>query len=186
MIAGTARTSAYGALVVGLAADAIRSDPGWQDGRDEDAAAVGAGLRLHARVWWITGLSAELYPVAGGLARGRLSRSTTSSGGFLKDDFAPMDPDNLLCMCEKWRHHDVGRLASGDLAEALGRITARTSVIAFSHDGLFPPEDCDADRRLIPGATLHVIESPWGHYAFEMTQDARDALDRHLRELLAG
>ena len=59
-------------------------------------------------------------------------------------------------------------------------------MIPFSHDMLFPVEDCEAERRLIPGAELRVIDSPWGHYAFEMTESARTDLDRYLNELLTG
>jgi homoserine O-acetyltransferase len=182
-IAGTARTRAHNRLVVGLSEDAIRSDPAWHLGHYADAATVRAGLRLHAHVWSIAGLSHELYRTEGWRDAGFTSVDDLVARLF-EDDFAPMDPNNLLCMCAKWRHADVGRLADGDLATALGRVTAKTFVIPFSHDGLFPVEDCEGDRRLIRRAELRVIESPWGHYAFEMTASARDALDRHLRELL--
>jgi homoserine O-acetyltransferase len=88
-------------------------------------------------------------------------------------------------MCRKWIRADVSRHATGNLPEALGRISARTSVLAFSHDQLFPVADCEADARLIRGGELHVIESAWGHWGFEMTAAARGALDEHLRVLLA-
>jgi homoserine O-acetyltransferase len=87
-------------------------------------------------------------------------------------------------MCRKWIRADVSRHAAGNLPEALARISARTSVLAFSHDQLFPVADCEADARLIPDGDLHVIESAWGHWGFEMTEAARDALDGHLRALL--
>ncbi len=50
-----------------------------------------------------------------------------------------MDPNNLIWMGWKWRHGDVFRHTGGDLAAALGRITAKTMVVAFSHDMFFPP-----------------------------------------------
>jgi homoserine O-acetyltransferase len=88
-------------------------------------------------------------------------------------------------MCRKWIRADVSRHTAGDLSAALARIRARTSVVAFSHDQLFPVADCDAETRLIPAAELHVVESPWGHWSFEMTEAARRALDGHLSALLA-
>lgn len=184
VIAGTARTTAPNGLVVELAEDAIRSDPAWNGGAYSDGADVAAGLRLHARVWSVTGLSHELYRTEGWREAGFASVDDLVSRLF-EADFAPMDPNNLICMCRKWRRADVSRLAGGDLAGALSRITARTVLIAFSHDSLFPVEDLEAERRLIPRAELRLIESPWGHYAFEMTEQARAALDTHLGELLA-
>jgi homoserine O-acetyltransferase len=172
-IAGTARTTAHNAIVVGLAESALVG-----------AAAPAEGLRLHAHVWAATGLSRELYRTEGWREAGFSSLEDLVTRLF-EEDFAPMDPGNLACMCRKWRRADVSRHAGGDLAAALGRITAKTVVISFSHDQLFPVEDCDAERRLIPGAELRVIDSPWGHYTFEMTEGARSALDDHLGELLA-
>jgi homoserine O-acetyltransferase len=184
-IAGTARTTAHNGLVVQLAEEAIRSDPGWDGGRYRSAGDVREGLRLHAHVWSAMGLSHELYRSEGWREAGFTSLDDLI-GRLFEDDFGPMDPNNLVCMCRKWRRADVARLAGGDLATALGRITARTFVIVFSHDMLFPVEDCEAERRLIPGAELRVIESPWGHYSFEMTEGARTALDGCLRELLSA
>lgn len=184
-VAGTARTTAHNALVVELAEDAIRSDPAWNLGHYHDAQAVRAGLRLHAHVWSATGLSHELYRTEGWRDAGFTSVEDLVDRLF-EADFAPMDPNNLLCMCWKWRHADVARLTGGDLAAALGRITAKTFVIPFSHDLLFAVADCEAEQRLIPRSELRVIDSLWGHYTWEMTPAAQEALDVHLGSLLAG
>jgi homoserine O-acetyltransferase len=172
-IAGTGRTTPHNALVVHLAESVL-----------ERAETPQEGLRLHAHLWSATGLSHELYRTEGWREAGFTSLEDLITRLF-EDDFAPMDPANLVCMCRKWRQADVSRHSAGDLAAALGRITARTFVIPFSHDQLFPIEDCDDEHRLIPGAELRVIDSPWGHYSFEMTEATRAALDGHLRELLS-
>jgi homoserine O-acetyltransferase len=185
IVAGTAKTTAHNAIVVGLAEDAIRSDPAWQLGHYEDAAAVRAGLRLHAHVWSATGLSSELYRTEGWREAGFESLEDLVQRLF-EDDFAPMDPNNLLAMCWKWRHADVSRHTDGDLAAALGRISARTYVMPFSTDMLFTVDDCAAEQRLIPGSELRVVESLWGHYSWEATDNVRAALDRNLRDLLAA
>jgi homoserine O-acetyltransferase/O-succinyltransferase len=167
VIAGTARTTPHNALCVLLAEQALATD----------------GLELHARAWVPVGLSHELFRTEAWREAGFSSPDDLVERLFV-EDFAPMDAGNLLCQCRKWRHADVSRHGGGDLAAALSRITAKTFVIPFSHDMLFPVEDCDAERRLIPGAELHVLESFWGHYAFEITEAARIQLDAHLRDLL--
>jgi pimeloyl-ACP methyl ester carboxylesterase len=55
--------------------------------------------------------------------------------------------------------------ANTSLADALGRIRARTAVVAGRHDLYFPPADCAAEAALIPGGRLHVLESDLGHRA---------------------
>jgi homoserine O-acetyltransferase len=167
-IAGTARTTAANALQVGLA---------------EEALAAG-GLRLHAHVWASLGLSSDLYR-DGLWEEAGFTSVDDLVGRLFEADFGAQHPGNLASMCRKWIRADVSRHAAGNLPEALARISARTSVLAFSHDQLFPVADCEADARLIPGGELHVLESPWGHWSFEMTAAAHGALDEHLRALLA-
>jgi hypothetical protein len=53
----------------------------------------------------------------------------------------------------------------GRLARALGRIQARTSVIASRHDLYFTPEDCAREAALIPGAHFLLLDSDLGHRA---------------------
>ena len=53
----------------------------------------------------------------------------------------------------------------GDLAAALGRIQARTAVVAASCDLYFPPADCAAEAALIPGASFQLLDSDLGHRA---------------------
>jgi homoserine O-acetyltransferase len=51
-------------------------------------------------------------------------------------------------------------------AEALGRITARTLVIGLRSDILFPVEEQEYLAAHIPGASLTVIDSLYGHDGF--------------------
>jgi len=171
-VAGNARTTAYNALVLRFAEEAI-----------EEAPTPAEGLRRHAHVWAATGLSTELYRSEAWRDAGFTSVDDLV-GRLFEDDLASLDPGNLLSQCRKWRTFDVGRHTGGDLGEALGRIRAVSFVIPFSNDSLFPVADCEADRRLIPGAELRVIDSPWGHWSWEMTEGARSGLDGALGELL--
>jgi len=69
---------------------------------------------------------------------------------FMEAYFGVMDPNDLLTMAWKWQRGDVSRHTGGDLAAALGRITAKTLVLPISHDMFFSPEDCAAEQALIP------------------------------------
>ena len=133
-IAGTARTAAYNALVLRFAEEAIL-----------DAPTAEEGLRRHAHVWAATGLSTELFREEAWRDAGFTSVDDLVRRLF-EDDVAPMDPDNLLGMCRKWRTFDVSRHTGGDLPAALARIGARTFVMPFSNDSLFPVADCAREQ----------------------------------------
>jgi homoserine O-acetyltransferase/O-succinyltransferase len=84
------------------------------------------------------------------------------------------DPRDLIAMLDTWLAHD--------LAASLGRITARTAVVAGSHDLYFPLEDLAADADAIPGAELHVIRSELGHRAGN--PHSSPAEQRHLSRIV--
>jgi hypothetical protein len=96
---------------------------------------------------------------------------------FWEAYFAPMDPNNLIWMGWKWRHGDVSRHTSGDLAAALGRIKAKTYVVPFSRDMFFPPDDCEPEQKLIPDSKFRVVDS-LAHFAmFCMTKSDREQIE---------
>jgi len=167
LFAGTARTTPHGALVVEAAAEALQT----------------GGLAAHARYWAATGLSAEL--IRGGEWRepGYASVDDLVQRLFV-DDFAGLDPNDLLCQLGKWLRADVSRHADGDLRGALARVTARTFVVPFSHDLYFPIADCEAEQRLVRDSELHVVESPWGHYAWGTTGRQTRQIDALVARLL--
>ena len=61
--------------------------------------------------------------------------------------------------------HNVGR-DRGSLEEALSGITAKTLVISISSDILFPPTEQKFLAAQIPGASLVIINSFFGHDGF--------------------
>jgi homoserine O-acetyltransferase len=74
-------------------------------------------------------------------------------------------------------YFDLARqYGSGSLARALDGVAARTLLIAFSSDWLYPPsasqEIADALRTLGKQAEFHVIEAPYGHDCF-LLEEAR-------------
>ena len=189
-IAGTAQNTPHDFLFTKTLMDAITYDPGWQDGAYSSHTEVADGLRRHADIWAVVGLSTEFWKTE--FWRGielpdvRFTTKEEFLEGFLEAVFLQMDPNALLTMGWKWQRGDVARHTGGDLAAALGRVTAKTYVMPIDEDIFFPPRDCAAEQALVPGSELRVLPSVCGHFGlfgFEPTYLAE--VDRHLSELLA-
>ncbi|SDN49641.1 homoserine O-acetyltransferase [Klenkia soli] len=189
-IAGTAQNTPHDFLFTQTLMDAITSDPGWNGGEYASHTDVAAGLARHADIWAIMGLSTEFW--RSGFWRGielpDVSWDTFQEfqERFTRAVFGAMDPNALLSMGWKWQRGDVARHTDGDLAAALGRITAKTFVMPIDEDMFFPPRDCRREAELVPGAEVRVLPSIAGHFGlFGFEQTYLDAVDANLRELLA-
>ena len=157
-IAGTAQTTPHDFLFVRALSEAITSDPGFAGGDYASHTDVADGLRRHADVWAVMGLSTEFWktefwrgiePVVEGRGWDTFEEFQDN---FARVLFPMMDPDALPTMAWKWQRGDVARHTDGDLAAALGRVTARTFVMPIESDMFFPPRDCEAEQALTPGA----------------------------------
>ncbi|MBN9217259.1 MAG: alpha/beta fold hydrolase [Mesorhizobium sp.] len=185
-VAGTARNTDHDFIFTQTLIDAITSDPGWNGGWYRNGGDVHAGLRRHAALWAVMGWSTEFYKREIWRGIGFSSREDFVVN-FMEGYFLPMDPNALLSMAWKWQRGDVGRVAGGDLAVALGRIKAKTYVMPISTDMFFPPSDCHAEQKLIPGSEFRPIESQCGHFGLiGVEQSFTEQIDRNLRELLAS
>ncbi len=182
--AGFARTTPHNFLFVRAHEDALKSDPHWNNGFYPPGS-MAVGLRRHAQLWSVMGLSQRFYAQEVWRDYG-FSSLDDFVRRFWEAYFLPMDPNNLIAMGWKWRHGDVSRNADGDLAAALGRITARTMVVAFSDDMFFPPQDCEAEARLIPNAEYRLLETQWAHFAmFCLAASDREKIDACISDILA-
>lgn len=186
-IAATARISRHQRVFVETLKEAITSDPCWNGGWYASSAAVRDGMDRMALIVATAGWSTEFYEEERWRSVLGMSSLDDFINGLMKAYFEPMDPNVLLCAMHKWQRADVSRHAGGDLAAALARIKARTMVMPISHDGFFPPAECEADSRLVPGALLRVIQSPEGHMGLNgFERGYMEQVDRHLNELLAA
>lgn len=82
---------------------------------------------------------------------------------------------------------DGGAGTPGDLAAALGRVTA-TYVLPISTDLFLPVEHCAAEQALVPGGELRVVEDVHGHgslSALDPVPGYLPQVDAALGELLA-
>jgi homoserine O-acetyltransferase len=172
-VGGTARTTPHNRLFLLSLRQALTADPTWNgsgfDGVPE------RGLRTFALIYASWAASQAFY------RRGRHRQlGFADVDDYVERAWLPAyrrhDPRDLVAMLDVWLANDVvvaaGLAESGAddpedraLAAALGRIRARTTVLAGSHDLYFPPEDCAAEAALIPGARFALLRSDLGHRA---------------------
>jgi homoserine O-acetyltransferase len=98
------------------------------------------------------------------------------------------DANTYLYTSRALTYFDLARqYGGGSLARALDGVKARTLLIAFSSDWLYPPaasrEIADALRGLGKPAELRVIDAPYGHDCF-LLEEARQT--PMIRGFLAG
>jgi homoserine O-acetyltransferase len=184
-IAGTAQNTPHDYLFGKSLMEAITSDPGFADGEYKSNADVVAGLTRHAGIWAVMGFSTEFWKQEVWRALEFESKEAFMEG-FLEPYFTVRDPNDLLTMAWKWQHGDVTRHTNGDLAAALGRITARTFVIPINEDMFFPVRDHEAEQKHIKNSELRVVDDILGHLGlFGVAPDYMPQIDQHLGELLA-
>ncbi|PAV30801.1 hypothetical protein CIL05_03515 [Virgibacillus profundi] len=185
-IAGTAKNTQHDFLFTETLIEAITSDPGWKSGNYQSNTEIAEGLKRHANIWAVMGLSTEFYKQEKWELFGvdTLDEFIT---GFLQPFFQMMDPNALLTMAWKWQRGDVSRNTNGNLEEALGRIKAKMFIMPIDEDMFFPPRDCEAEQKMIPGSELKVVHSIAGHFGLFGGEGSyyHDQIDKHLNELLA-
>ncbi|MEM9999257.1 MAG: alpha/beta fold hydrolase [Pseudomonadota bacterium] len=186
-IAATARISMHQEIFVQALEEAIMADPNWANGWYARGSDVRDGMDRLAKIVATLGWSTQFYQEKRWQSVLGMSSLDDFINGVMKAYFEPMDPNVLLCEMHKWRRSDVARHTGGDLAAALGRITAITSIMPISHDLFFPPNEHEEDCRLISGAKIRVIETKEGHMGLNGFEPGyMEQVDRHLSELLAA
>jgi homoserine O-acetyltransferase/O-succinyltransferase len=85
------------------------------------------------------------------------------------------DANTYLYTSRALTYFDLAReYGGGSLASALSRVSARTLLIAFSSDWLYPPssseEIADALRSSDKTVEFHVIDAPYGHDCFVLEE----------------
>ncbi|MEH3076658.1 MAG: alpha/beta fold hydrolase [Quadrisphaera sp.] len=184
-IAGTAQNTPHDFLFTKALIDTITCDPGFAGGEYTSNEQVVDGLERHAGIWAVVGFSTEYFKTEAWRSLG-FETVEQFMEQFLEPYFTAMDPNDLLTMAWKWQRGDVARHTGGDLAAALGRITAKTFVMPISEDMFFPVRDCAAEQALVPGSQLRVIDDVAGHLGlFGLSAGYMPQVDALLSELLA-
>lgn len=186
MLTGASRCSPHNHVFLAGLKAALTADSAWADG--EYSAPPRRGLAAFGRVYagWI--YSQDWYRRGG--------HDPDATGGveaFLEQNwdqaFLDRDANDLLAQIETWQRADVSANASfnGDMAAALGAITARCILMPSQTDLYFPPEDNQQEVALMRNAELRVIPSNHGHRAGTAASPAEDVafVSRAIAELLA-
>jgi homoserine O-acetyltransferase len=172
-----------------IARNAIMSDPAWQGGhyygtgRKPDA-----GMGIARMVGHITYLSAKSLGDKFGRRlqfaddiRYTLNEPEFEVENYLRhqaDTFVRrFDANTYLYTSRALTYFDLARqYGNGQLADALRNVSARTLLIAFSSDWLYPPAGSEelaaALRALGKDVECHVIDAPYGHDCF-LLEEAR-------------
>ncbi|UMP06201.1 homoserine O-acetyltransferase [Amycolatopsis sp. EV170708-02-1] len=176
VLASTAQASADQIAWAAPQLHAIRSDPGWHGGDYHDVRSMpspDAGLGVARRIAHATYRSeAELAQRFG--HRHQDGEDPLRGGRFAVESYLDhhaaklsrrFDAGSYVVLTESMNTHDVGR-GRGGVANALGRITARTVAAGVDSDRLYPLYQSRAIADGVAGAEFAVIASPYGHDSF--------------------
>ncbi len=185
-ICGSAKTSPHNRVFLEGVKAALTADPAWQDGWF--ATPPTRGFQAMGRVYAGWGLSQAFYREEEWRKLGFSSLEDFLIGSW-EANFRRRDANDLLAMLWTWQHADISsnELYGGDLAKALGAITADAMVMPCETDLYFTVEDSRREVAQMPRAELRPIPSIWGHRAGNPVQSPIDAkfIDDAVRELLA-
>ena len=188
-IASTHALQPQGVAWNAIARSAIMADPDWQGGHYHDTGrAPRAGMGVARMVGHVTYLSAE--SLADKFAR-RLQfsgdiRYTLTEPEFEVENYLRyqaesfvkrFDANTYLYTSRALTYFDLARqYGRGNLAEAVRNVHARTLLIAFSSDWLYPPSGSEELAAALASAgkdvAVHVIDAPYGHDCF-LLEEAR-------------
>ena len=188
-IASTHALQPQGVAWNAIARNAIMADPAWQGGHYSGTGRKpDAGMGVARMVGHITYLSARSLGDKFGRRlqfdddiRYTLSEPEFEVESYLRhqaDSFVRrFDANTYLYTSRALTYFDLARqYGNGRLVDALRRVSARTLLIAFSSDWLYPPagseELAGALRALGREVELHVIDAPYGHDCF-LLEEAR-------------
>jgi homoserine O-acetyltransferase len=187
-IASTHALHPQGVAWNAIARDAIMRDPAWQGGQYYGTgAAPTAGMGVARMVGHVTYLSAQALDdkFARRLQSSDDIRYTITDAEFQVESYLRhqaesfvrrFDANTYLYTSRALTYFDLARQHGGSLASALASVSARTLLIAFSSDWLYPPsasgEIADALGALGKPVEFQVIDAPYGHDCF-LLEEAR-------------
>ena len=188
-IASTHALHPQGVAWNAIARSAITADPDWQGGHYYGTGrAPNAGMGVARMVGHITYLSSMSLNDKFGRRlqfaddiRYTLTEPEFEVESYLRyqaDAFVKrFDANTYLYTSRALSYFDLARqYGGGRLAPALANVSARTLLIAFSSDWLYPPSGSEelaaALQSLGKDVDLHIIEAPYGHDCF-LLEEAR-------------
>jgi homoserine O-acetyltransferase len=188
-IASTPALQPQGVAWNAIARNAITADPDWQGGHYYGTGrAPNTGMGVARMVGHVTYLSAKSLgdKFARRLQFAEDIRYTLTDPEFEVENYLRhqadtfvrrFDANTYLYTSRALTYFDLARqYGNGELTRALRNVSARTLLIAFSSDWLYPPSGSEelaaALRALGKDVELFVIDAPYGHDCF-LLEEAR-------------
>jgi homoserine O-acetyltransferase/O-succinyltransferase len=189
VIASTHALQPQGVAWNAVARNAITTDPDWQNGHYYGSGrAPNAGMGIARMVGHITYLSARALGDKFGrrLQSGTDIRYTLTNPEFEVESYLRyqadafvrrFDANTYLYTSRALTYFDLARqYGNGRLLDAIRNVSARTLLIAFSSDWLYPPAGSEELAAALRAAgkplEYHVIDAPFGHDCF-LLEEAR-------------
>ncbi len=172
-LCGTAKTTDHNRVFLYSLRAALKGDPAWNGERFEGIPE--RGFHTFTQIYASWAASQTYYRVQPYLNWGYHSLEDYLQRSW-EASYRRHDPHNLLAMIETWLHCDISNnsIYQGNYARAMASISAQTLVMPSSTDLYFPPEDCQAEAKLIPHSQFCPIPSIWGHRAGNPYQNPED------------
>ncbi|MCT2584603.1 homoserine O-acetyltransferase MetX [Actinophytocola gossypii] len=201
VIASTPALHPQGMAWNAIARESIMRDPDWQGGHYYGTGRTpDAGMGVARMVGHVTYLSAPALHEKFGRRlqfaddiRYTITEPEFEVESYLRhqaDSFVRrFDANTYLTMSRALTYFDLARqYGDGSLTRALDGVAARTLLITFSSDWLYPPsgsEEIDAALRALgKPSELHLIDAPYGHDCFLLEEQRQTPIVR--RFLAAG
>jgi homoserine O-acetyltransferase/O-succinyltransferase len=195
-IASTHALAPQGVAWNAIAREAIMRDPAWQEGRYYGTPdAPNAGLGVARMIGHITYLSAAALEdkFDRRLQFAQDIRYTIAEPEFEVESYLRhqadsfvrrFDANTYIYTSRALTYFDLAREhGRGSLARALEGVTARTLLISFSSDWLYPPSGARDIAEALDGlgkpVELHVIDAPYGHDCFLLEEARQTPIIRH-------
>ncbi len=194
-IASTHALDPQGVAWNAIARNAIMADPAWQAGHYyATESRPDAGMGVARMVGHVTYLSAESMQGKfsrrlqdGDAIRYTLERAEYEVESYLKHQAAKFvkrfDANTYLYTSRALSYFDLARqYGAGSLAQAVRHFEARTLLICFSSDWLYPPENSTTLASALEAngksVELHVISAPYGHDSFLLEEERQTPMVR--------
>jgi homoserine O-acetyltransferase len=198
-IASTHALRPQGVAWNAIARNAITADPDWQGGHYYGTGRAPArGMGVARMIGHITYLSAQALrqKFARRLQFADDIRYVLEEPEFEVESYLRhqaesfvkrFDANTYLYTSRALSYFDLARQYGGALVDAVRNVSARTLLIAFSSDWLYPPGDSEELAAALTAAgkdvELHVIDAPYGHDCFLLEEARQTPI---IRRFLAG
>lgn len=184
-IAVTPSLSAYGIAFNCIGLHAIESDDGFANGNYTEPAEV-KGFETARMAGMVTYRSDHLF-------NGRFDRNESDNGGYEVESYlhhigkkitANFDPNSYCTLLRALNTHDIGR-GRGGIQESVKHIKAKTVMLGFTHDLIYPPETIRTFTHLLPNSSFCLINTAYGHDGFLTEYDKWGPFIRQIMEVAA-